>query len=96
LDHSGSHHRLQFHHFFPKAILKSTYTGREADDIANLCFISGRTNRQISDKSPNEYLPAMLAKAGPGAFESQAIPTERVRVFLRVAGTSSGLATVGA
>ncbi len=55
---------------------ESTYTGREADDIANLCFISGRTNRQISDKSPNEYLPAMLAKAGPAAFELQAIPTD--------------------
>ncbi len=52
LDHSGSHHRLQFHHIFPKALLKSSYTGREADDIANLCFISGKTNRQISNKPP--------------------------------------------
>jgi hypothetical protein len=76
LDHSGSHHRLQFHHFFPKAVLKSAYTGREADDIANLCFISGRTNRQISDKSPREYLPALLEKAGLTAFELQAIPTD--------------------
>src|SRR5271166_1056497 len=33
LDHSGSHHRLQFHHIFPKAQLKSSFTSREADDI---------------------------------------------------------------
>ena len=52
LDHSGAHHRLQFHHIFPKAVLKSAYTAREADDIANLAFIGGKTNRQISDKPP--------------------------------------------
>jgi hypothetical protein len=26
LDHSGSHHKLQFHHIFPKAVLKSDYS----------------------------------------------------------------------
>lgn len=76
MDHSGTHHKLQFHHIFPKAVLKSTYTGREADDIANLCFIAGKTNRQISDKSPGEYFPAMIARSGLSAFEAQCIPTE--------------------
>lgn len=50
LDHSGVHHRLQFHHIFPKAQLKNAYTSREADDIANLAFIGGKTNLAISDK----------------------------------------------
>lgn len=76
LSHSGSQHKLQFHHIFPKAILKASYTGREADDIANLCFIGGKTNRQISDKSPAQYFPGILEKAGPGVFESQCIPTD--------------------
>jgi hypothetical protein len=76
LDHSGSHHRLQFHHIFPKAVLKSTYTGREADDIANLCFISGKTNRQISDKPPVQYFPALIEKSGVAAFDAQCIPTD--------------------
>src|SRR5204863_2562107 len=57
LDHSGAQHKLQFHHIFPKAVLKSGYAGREADDIANLCFIAGKTNRQISDKPPVQYFP---------------------------------------
>lgn len=74
LDHEGAHHRLQFHHIFPKAVLKSAYTSREADDIANLCFISGKTNRQISDKEPSQYLPPMIDKAGNAAFEKQCIP----------------------
>lgn len=76
LDHSGTEHRLQFHHIFPKAILKPLYTAREADDIANLCFISGKTNRQISDKSPAEYFPGLLQKAGQVVFAAQQIPMD--------------------
>jgi hypothetical protein len=76
LDHSGAQHRLQFHHIFPKAVLKTSYTGREADDIANLCFIAGKTNRQISDKPPVQYFPPMIEKSGLAAFEAQCIPTD--------------------
>ena len=72
LDHSGTQHRLQFHHIFPKAVLKSGYTSREADDIANLAFIGGKTNRAISDKSPAHYVP----KFGRAAFDVQCIPTD--------------------
>ncbi len=75
LDHSGSQHRLQFHHIFPKAVLKGTCTGRDADDIANLCFIAGKTNRQISDKAPERYFPEIIDKSGQAAFEAQSIPT---------------------
>lgn len=76
LDHSGAQHRLQFHHIFPKGVLKGSYTGREADDIANLSFIGGKTNRAISDKPPAEYLPPYIEKSGQQAFEAQCIPTE--------------------
>lgn len=76
LDHSGVHHRLQFHHIFPKAVLKNTYTGREADDIANLAFIGGKTNRAISDKAPAVYLPPLIAKVGEAPFSAQCIPND--------------------
>jgi hypothetical protein len=76
LDHSGNQHRLQFHHIFPKALLKRTgFSAREADDIANLAFIGGKTNRSISDKSPAEYLPALMQTAGEDVFTKQCIPT---------------------
>jgi hypothetical protein len=75
LGHRGVQHRLQFHHIFPKAVLKARFTSREADDIANLAFIGGKTNRQISDKAPNEYFPKLLEKNGESAFTPQCIPT---------------------
>jgi hypothetical protein len=76
LDHSGTQHRLQFHHIFPKAVLKNSYPSREADDISNLAFISGKTNRAISDKPPSAYFPTLIEKAGQAAFDAQCIPTE--------------------
>ncbi|MDA1107473.1 MAG: hypothetical protein O2845_03665 [Proteobacteria bacterium] len=90
LDHSGSHHRLQFHHIFPKAVLKNTFTAREADDIANLAFIGGKTNRQISDKPPSQYFPPIIEKSGLAAFEAQCIPI--VPSLLGVDGYKSFLA----
>lgn len=76
LSHSGNQHRLQFHHIFPKALLRDKYTSREADDIANLAFIGGKTNRGISDKPPAVYLPALVEKIGGGQFANQCIPIE--------------------
>jgi hypothetical protein len=76
VNHAGSRHRLQFHHIFPKALLKQQYAKREIDDIANLCFIAGKTNRQISDNPPVEYLKATLADTGLAALDAQCIPTD--------------------
>lgn len=74
LSHVGNQHRLQFHHIFPKAVLKGHYSQREIDDIANLSFIGGRTNRSISDTDPHLYFPKILANNGAEAFTSQCIP----------------------
>ncbi len=81
LGHRGAQHRLQFHHIFPKAVLKGNYTAREADDIANLAFIGGKTNRQISDKAPSQYFPALIEKAGTAAFD--ALHSDRRRLARR-------------
>lgn len=79
LDHSGAQHKLQFHHIFPKAVLtKNGFSAREADDIANLSFIGGKTNRAISDKAPSDYLPPLIVKSGQAVFDAQCIPTEGV------------------
>jgi len=75
LDHSGMQHRLQFHYIFPKAVLKGAYTDREADDIANLAFIGGTTNRAISDKAPADYFPPLITQIGHASFTAQCIPT---------------------
>ena len=77
IDHKGTQDKLQFHHIFPKAVLKGAYTDREANDIANLCFVSGKTNRQISNKTPLIYFPGLIEKAGREPFAAQCIPTEQ-------------------
>ena len=89
LSHVGNAHQLQFHHIFPKAVLKSTATTRETDDIANLAFISGKANRKISAKEPALYFPEVQKANGDQPFESQCIPTdpevltiERYKAFL--------------
>jgi hypothetical protein len=77
LDHAGMQHRLQFHHIFPKAVLsKSGFTPREADDISNLAFIGGKTNRVISDKQPKDYFVELIQKNGTDCFSKQEIPLE--------------------
>ncbi|MCP9883346.1 DUF262 domain-containing protein [Cyanobium sp. Alchichica 3B3-8F6] len=76
LSHVGNAHQLQFHHIFPKAVLKSTATTRETDDIANLAFISGKANRNISAKEPALYFPEVQKANGEQPFQSQCIPTD--------------------
>ena len=60
--------------FFPKVGLKSVYSSREADDIANRAFIGGKTNRSISDKPPSAYFPDLIEKASMESFAAQCIP----------------------
>jgi len=56
--------------------LKASFTAREADDIANLAFIGGKTNRGISDKPPATYLPPPIAQHCRAPTHSQSIPLD--------------------
>ncbi len=77
LDHSGAQHKLQFHHIFPKAVLTAAgRTTREADDIANLAFIGGKTNRKINATPPSIYLAKLRDDHGPAMFQAQCIPVD--------------------
>ncbi|HVJ78256.1 MAG TPA: DUF262 domain-containing protein [Hyphomicrobium sp.] len=76
VDHSGVQHRIQFHHIFPKDSLKTLYGQREIDDIANLAFIGGDTNRKISKTSFSDYFPKFVERIGSAPFEAQCIPLD--------------------
>lgn len=77
LDHTGAQDKLQFHHIFPKAFLRRIgRSAREADDIANLAFIGGKTNRKILDKPPAEYLKPLMSEGSESSFAAQCIPTD--------------------
>ena len=92
LTHQGRLHFIQWHHIFPKALLKGArYETGEINEIANMAFITGQTNRRISAKFPAEYLPEIVEKQGAGALEKQLVPCqpellkiESYREFLRI------------
>lgn len=76
LKHSGAQHVLQFHHVFPQAVLKKAdLPSQKINDICNLTFISGSTNRRIRDKEPAVYLPDVIEKIGADELGKQCIPT---------------------
>ena len=76
LKHSGARHKLQFHHIFPRAVLKKADMPLEKiNDICNMAFIGGGTNRRISDKEPAMYLPEVVGRIGGEELEKQCIPT---------------------
>lgn len=79
INHSGKQDKLQFHHIFPTAYMKKQSKLIDlpsTDDIANLAFIGGKTNREISDKAPADYLKKIIEGTGREQLENQAIPTD--------------------
>jgi hypothetical protein len=92
LTHQGKLHFIQWHHIIPKSLLKDKgYETGEINEIANMAFITGQTNRRISNKEATQYLEDVVAKQGLAALESQCVPTDRTlwatesyRAFLKL------------
>jgi len=77
--HTGRAHTIQYHHIFPKSLLRdANFEKKEINEIANLAFIGGKTNRQILNKEPSVYLEKeIIAKKGEEAIKLQLIPLDR-------------------
>ncbi len=92
LTHQGKLHFIQWHHVIPKSLLKDKgYETGEINEVANMAFITGQTNRRISNKEAVAYLRDIVTKQGIDALKSQCVPTdeglwatERYRDFLTV------------
>jgi hypothetical protein len=90
LTHQGKLHFIQWHHVIPKSLLKERgYEPGEINEIANMAFITGQTNRRISNKEAVNYLREVVTKQGEEALQSQCVPvdealwsTDRYRDFL--------------
>lgn len=90
LTHQGKLHFIQWHHVIPKSLLKGDFETGEINEIANMAFITGQTNRRISNKEASSYLADIVKKQGQEALSSQCVPTdsalwatERYRDFLQ-------------
>jgi len=76
--HAGNAHTIQFHHIFPKSLLKDKFEKKEINEISNLAFIGGKTNRQITNKEPINYLEKeVVEKRGEEALTSQLISLDK-------------------
>lgn len=77
--HTGRAHTIQYHHIFPKSLLnEAKFDKREVNEIANLAFIGGKTNRHILNKEPIVYLEKeVLVKRGEDALTSQLVPLDK-------------------
>lgn len=92
LTHQGRMHFIQWHHIIPKSLLKQRgYETGEINEIANMAFITGQTNRRISNKPPDEYLPTIIKQQGADTLAAQQVPIDpqlwsldRYRDFLSV------------
>jgi hypothetical protein len=92
LTHQGKLHFVQWHHIFPKSLLKEEgYETGEINEIANMAFITGQTNRRISNKHPMDYLAGIVKEQGQQALDVQLVPSdpdllkmENYREFLRM------------
>lgn len=72
----GYQSALELHHIFPKARLRDAGYGRpEVNSLANFAFLTMETNREVTNRFPEEYLPDYEAKH-PGAIESHWIPND--------------------
>lgn len=75
--HLGKSHSLQYHHIFPKSLLKKDFDKKEINEMSNLAFIGGKTNRQITNKEPKLYFEDVIQKRGQDALTSQLIPMSK-------------------
>lgn len=90
LTHQGRAHFVEYHHIFPKKELRDyNYEKSEINEIANLAFIAGGTNRHLGTKLPCNYFPEIINQRGDNALIKQAIPLdqelwkiENYRIFL--------------
>jgi hypothetical protein len=78
LTHQGKLHFIQWHHIIPKSLLKQHgYETGETNEVANMAFITGETNRRISNKNPEQYLEEIVSRQGEEALAAQCVPLNR-------------------
>jgi hypothetical protein len=75
LTHQGRFHYIQYHHIFPRTLLKKEgYDKAAINEIGNMAFISGGTNQSLSATAPEHYLAKVLTEHGPEVLEAHCIP----------------------
>ncbi|MFB6273421.1 MAG: DUF262 domain-containing protein [Salinibacter sp.] len=83
-DPVGQSNQIESHHIFPSSLLYSEQGGYSSEnhihkklvnEIANRAFLSGKSNKSISNRPPEEYLPK-VEENFPGALKKQFVPED--------------------
>jgi restriction endonuclease Mrr len=72
--------KVDDHHLFPRAYLRSVGKGDTVDSVLNHCLIDRATNIRIATQAPSAYLAEMRAELGPildEVLRSHRLPTGR-------------------
>jgi len=73
----GGGQSLEFHHIFPKALLRERYDltrdSRTVNQVANLAFLSAKANSRIADQPPTKYLEGIEESR----LRAQYVPIDR-------------------
>lgn len=68
------HNKLEFHHIFPRSQFRETNIHpRDINNIANLACLTRRTNEELNNKLPEDYLPGIDSKL----LKQHLIPQDR-------------------
>ena len=75
----SKNHTIQYHHIFPKSLLRDAgYDKKEINELSNLAFIGGKTNRKITNKEPKKYFTEdVISNRGEEALTRQLIPVDK-------------------
>ena len=78
MTHQGHNHYIEFHHIFPKSLLQKDdrFESSQINEIANMAFIGGKTNRSISNKRPEVYIPMIAKEKGWDDLLAQKVPKD--------------------
>ncbi len=77
LTHQGRFHFIEHHHIFPKAILKKHGASKsDTNEIANMAFVSGGTNRNLWTRPPEHTLAELQRTQGAEAFAAHCLPLD--------------------
>jgi hypothetical protein len=69
----------EWHHIFPRKILKDKYDESRIDSIANIAVLNEKANRAFSAKPPSKYLEEHGVK--PERLQEQAVPPKKSLVL---------------
>lgn len=73
----AAYNAREFHHIYPKAFLATLgIPFHESNVIANVCFLTSRDNRKISDASPSQYMTQIPANLKAEIATAALIPVE--------------------